>query len=102
MEVLAPPITPRTTAQDVLDDKRLMFLQRTLSKRPPEGLEPAINWLANKLPGDVKAQLDATSLIATAKTAPTSAKNAPDALRIIATTSRTAPRVTMRTSYIRS
>jgi hypothetical protein len=61
----------------------LKFLERTLSKRPPGGLEPAINWLANKLPWNVKAQLDATPLIATAKTAPTSAKNAPDALRII-------------------
>jgi hypothetical protein len=70
-------------AKDVLDDKQLKFLERTLSKRPPGGLEPAINWLANKLPGNVKAQLDATPLIATAKTAPTSAKNAPDALRII-------------------
>lgn len=70
-------------AKDALDDRQLKFLERTLGKRPPGGLEPAINWLANKLPGNVKAQLDATPLITTAKTAPTSAKNAPDALRII-------------------
>lgn len=69
--------------KEVLDDEQLKFLDRSLSKRPPGGLEPAINWLAKKLPGNVKASLEATSLIATIKAAPTSAKNAPDALRII-------------------
>lgn len=67
----------------ILDDRQLKFLERNLGKRPPGGLEPAINWLANKLPGNVKAQLDATPVITTAKTAPTNAKDAPDALRII-------------------
>lgn len=70
-------------AKDSLDAKQLKFLERNLGKRPPGGLEPAINWLSKKLPGDVKAQLDATPLITATKAAPVSAKNAPDALRII-------------------
>lgn len=70
-------------AKDALDAKQLKFLERTLGKRPPGGLEPAIDWLAKKLPADVKAQLDATPLITATKAAPVSAKNAPDALRII-------------------
>lgn len=70
-------------AKDVLDDKQLKFLERALSKRPPGGLEPAINWLSKKLPGDTKTRLEAVSLIRMVKAAPTNAKNAPDALRII-------------------
>lgn len=70
-------------AKDVLDDKQLKFLESALSKRPPGGLEPAIDWLSKKLPGDVKSRLEATSLIATVRAAPTNAKSAPDALRII-------------------
>jgi hypothetical protein len=66
-----------------LDAKQGKFLERNLSKRPPGGLEPAINWLAKKLPGDVKAELGAMALLATMTLAPISAKNAPDALRII-------------------
>ena len=66
-----------------LDAKQLKFLERNIGKRPPGGLEPAINWLAKKLPGDVKAQLEATPLITATTAAPVSAKNAPDALRII-------------------
>lgn len=66
-----------------LDAKQLKFLERNLGKRPPGGLEPAINWLAKKLPGNVKEQLQATPLITTMTAAPVNAKNAPDALRII-------------------
>lgn len=66
-----------------LDEKQLKFLERNLGKRPPGGLENAINWLAKRLPGDVKEQLDATDLVATTKAAPINAKNAPDALRIV-------------------
>lgn len=66
-----------------LDAKQLKFLERNLGKRPPGGLEPAINWLAKKLPGNVKEQMEATPLISTTMAAPVSAKNAPDALRII-------------------
>jgi hypothetical protein len=72
-----------TLAKGVLDAKQLKFLERSLGKRPHGGLEAAIIWLANRLPGNVKAQLDGTPLVTTAKTAPTNAKNAPDALRII-------------------
>jgi hypothetical protein len=68
---------------DSLDAKQQKFLERNLGKRPPGGLEPAINWLAKKLPGDVKEQLEAAPLIATTMAAPVSAKNAADALRII-------------------
>jgi hypothetical protein len=70
-------------AKVVLNDKQMRFLERTLSKRPLSGLESAINWLAKKLPGDVKKPLEATSLIMTLKAAPTNAKSASDALRII-------------------
>jgi hypothetical protein len=66
-----------------LDAKQLKFLERNLGKRPPGGLEPAINWLAKKLPGNVKEQLQATPLITTMTSVPVNAKNAPDALRII-------------------
>lgn len=66
-----------------LDAKQLKFLERNLGKRPPGGLEPAINWLANKLPGALKAKLEGTPLITATAAAPVSAKNAPDALRII-------------------
>jgi hypothetical protein len=70
-------------AAGLLDDKQLKFLEKNLSKRPLAGLESAINWLANLLPGDPMARLNSTSLIA-AKKAPTGeARNAPDALRII-------------------
>lgn len=69
--------------KDSLDEKQLKLLERNLSKRPPGGLEPAINWFAKKLPGNVKERLDATDLIATTKAAPINAKNPPDALRII-------------------
>ncbi|TCI97399.1 hypothetical protein [Aeromicrobium sp. IC_218] len=70
-------------AKGSLDTKQQKFLERNIGKRPPGGLEPAINWLANKLPGDVKAELDGTQLIAAMKGAPINAKNAPDALRIM-------------------
>jgi ApeA N-terminal domain 1 len=66
-----------------LDEKQLKFLERNLSKRPPGGLEPAINWLAKKLPGEVKNVLDSTDLVTTIRSAPINARNAPDALRII-------------------
>ena len=69
--------------KDCLDEKQLKFLERNLGKRPPGGLEPAINWLTKKLPGDVKKLLDSTDLVNAAKTGPVNAKNAPDALRII-------------------
>ncbi|WP_439660594.1 hypothetical protein ACSHWB_03215 [Lentzea sp. HUAS TT2] len=69
--------------KDCLDGKQLKFLERNLGRRPPGGLEPAINWLARKLPGDVKKILDATELIAAIKANPVNAKNAPDALRIV-------------------
>lgn len=69
--------------KDSLDAKQQRFLERNLGKRPPGGLEPAINWLAKKLPEDVKEQLEAAPLIATTMAAPVSAKNAADALRII-------------------
>jgi hypothetical protein len=67
----------------VLDAKQLKFLERNLSKRAPGGLEPAVNWLAKRLPGDVKEQLETTPLITTMIAAPTNARNAADALRII-------------------
>lgn len=70
-------------ARGSLDARQLKFLERNISKRPPGGLEPAINWLARKLPGDVKAQLEATPLVAATTAAPVSARNAADALRII-------------------
>lgn len=66
-----------------LDAKQHRFLERNIGKRPPGGLEPAINWLATRLPGDVKTQLEATTLVASTKATPVDAKNAPDALRII-------------------
>jgi hypothetical protein len=66
-----------------LDAKQLKFLERNLGKRPPGGLEPAINWLAKKLPGNVKEQLQGAPLITATMAAPVSAKNAADALRII-------------------
>jgi hypothetical protein len=70
-------------AQAALDEDQLKFLKRNLGQRPPGGLEPAIHWLAKTLPRNVTAQLDATPLITAVRTAPTSAKNAADALRII-------------------
>lgn len=72
-----------TLATAVLDAQQRKFLDRTLSKRPPGGLEPALNWLAKKLPGDPKTRLDAAPLIAALRTGSGGAKNAPDALRII-------------------
>lgn len=70
-------------ATDSLDEKQLKFLERNFAKRPLGGVEPAINWLAKKLPGNSKEQLQATPLITATMTPPVSAKNAPDALRII-------------------
>lgn len=70
-------------ASGSLNDKQLTFLQKNLGKRPPAGLESALNWLAKRLPDDVLSRLDATSLITAAKTPTGEAKNAPDALRII-------------------
>ena len=69
--------------KESLERKQLKFLERNIDKRPPGGLEPAINWLAKKLPGNMKEQLEATPLIAATKAAPVNAKNAPDALRIL-------------------
>lgn len=69
--------------RDVLDDKQRKFLEKALGKRPPAGLEAAINWLVKRLPGDVLTQLGATNLITNAKAPTGEAKNAPDALRII-------------------
>ena len=68
-------------AKAALDERQQKFLERSIGKRPPGGLEPAINWLAKKLPGDVKARLDGVPLVATLVAA--AANNAPDALRII-------------------
>lgn len=70
-------------AKAALDEDQLKFLKRNLGKRPPGGLEPALHWLAETLPRNVTAQLDATPLITAVRTAPTGAKNAADALRII-------------------
>ena len=68
-------------AKTVLDEKQRKFLERNIGKRPPGGLEPAINWLASKVPGDAKARLGAVPLVAAMVAA--GARNAPDALRII-------------------
>jgi hypothetical protein len=67
--------------EPALEPKQLKFLERNLSKRPPGGLEPAINWLANMLPEEVMERLGALPLIIA--TVEAGAKNAPDALRII-------------------
>lgn len=64
-----------------LDDGQQKFLERNFGKRPPGGLEPAVNWLAKKLPGDGRAWLAGVPLVATLVAS--GAKNAPDALRII-------------------
>lgn len=72
-----------TLTREALDPEQQKFLKRNLGKRPPGGLEPAINWLAEELPGDLKARLDACPLIAVVKKAPVNARNAPDALRVI-------------------
>lgn len=64
-----------------LDERQQKFLERNMGKRPPGGLEPAINWLAQKLPGGMRARLDGVPLVVSLVAA--GAKNAPDALRII-------------------
>lgn len=68
-------------AEPALDKEQLKFLKRNLGRRPMGGLEPAINWVAKTLPGDVKARLDGLPLIKS--TVEAGAHNAPDALRII-------------------
>src|SRR5680860_250321 len=68
---------------ETLDDKQSRFLEKNLAKRPPAGLESAINWLAKKLPGDVKKSLEKTALVKATLGEPVNARNAPDALRII-------------------
>ncbi|MFC9250059.1 ApeA N-terminal domain 1-containing protein [Amycolatopsis thailandensis] len=69
--------------KDYLNEKQLKFLERNLGKRPPGGLESAINWLSKKLPGDLKKDLDSTDLVTTTRSEPINARDAPDALRII-------------------
>ncbi|MEU8632488.1 hypothetical protein AB0C38_09995 [Amycolatopsis sp. NPDC048633] len=69
--------------RESLDGGQLKFLERNLGKRPPGGLENAINWLAKRLPGDVRKTLESTDLVAAVKAEPVKARNSADALRII-------------------
>lgn len=66
-----------------LDAGQLRFLERNLAKRPPAGLDSAINCLAKKLPGDIKGSLEATALIRATMGVPLKAKSPSDALRTL-------------------
>lgn len=70
-------------AAETLDVTQSRFLEKNLARRPPAGLESAINWLAKKLPGDVKKSLQETALVKATFGEPVNARNASDALRII-------------------
>ncbi len=89
-------------AMGALDEKQQKFMDNNLAKRPPAGLESAINWLAKRLPGDVRKRLDATPSLPQQRPRPPMPR--PQRMRFasFATTLPTATRATTLTSCSKS